>query len=155
LVGSDIRTIRLLKSLLDTLSKYDTQDLQDARLWVSELAMDAGQGSHFRFSGKRADRGKVEVIGKLPFVLLDEKYFPDIESLNTFARTLGIVIPSGHKSRNEIIGIIIADVAVMNQERLGRLRVALDKILGRARKGPISNFIREWEDVIKGTDFQR
>lgn len=152
MVDNERKTLRLLEDILRVIEKYDATTIKNAHLEVSSI-LDKESSTNSEYLAN-PNKSKTEVIGKMPFALLNKKYFPNANSLYDFANTLEIKIPAGNKSRNEIIGIIITGVADMNDLQMGKLRIALDKTFGRTKNGEVSTFIKEWEDVIKNLDIK-
>jgi hypothetical protein len=99
------------------------------------------------------DKDKQQLVGMLPYVLLDKKYFPTNDLLALFAKNnLKITIRHYEKrSRNEILGTIIAEVVEKEPEQIALFIKALNKILGKDKKGEVSNFFLEWDRVIRET----
>ena len=104
---------------------------------------------------RRANKYKLDVIGSLPFLLLNKKYFPTTESLLKFAKTSGIHIPKGHKSRAEILGIIITNVAKLDEDSMSQFREALNQMLQKTETKEIDNFFLEWEKTIRSIKFEK
>jgi hypothetical protein len=97
---------------------------------------------------------KALLIGKLPMVLLSIEYFPDNDSLISFSdKSLGLPMPKGHRSRKEIIGIIITEVAKLKPEKIEQFRKVLDQVMEKKPKGQRS-FFEEWDKTIKEMRFK-
>lgn len=100
-----------------------------------------------------SDRDKIDIIGGLPFLLLNKNYFKDRESVTLFAERY-LNIPSkkllGRKrSTRELLGIIVAEVYTMESKRLSEFRNALTHVLDRVEKGEVRDFFTEWDEAIK------
>jgi hypothetical protein len=103
-----------------------------------------------RFHTKNEEEEKNILIGELPMVLLSKKYFPDNKTLIEFAATsLGLPISYARKrSRREIIGIIITEIAKVKTERIQEFRRALEIVLKKKIMGK-TEFFDEWEKAIR------
>lgn len=99
------------------------------------------------------DKDKKELIGFLPYALLNKKYFPSRISLVKFARkNLGIkIIFPKSKSREAIIGSIIAEVANKDPKHISILVDALKRIMGKQTNEEIKDFFTEWDKIIRET----
>jgi len=108
------------------------------------------------FFPNEKDKDKFSLIGKLPTVLLSKKYFPDNKALIDFAKTsLELPISIRRKrSRREIIGIIITEVANLDPRKISDFRKVLDKVLSK-RPSTRESFFKEWERAIKSISFRR
>lgn len=100
------------------------------------------------------EKDKVSLIGKLPSALLSMNYFPNNEALVKFSEeSLGITMPKGHRSRKEIIGIIVIEVAKLNPQKITQFINVLDRVLKRKPEGEKS-FFEEWDKVIREMQFR-
>jgi len=103
---------------------------------------------------ERLEDDKMQLIGKLPMILLSTEYFPDNETLINFSeKSLGLIMPKGHRSRKEIIGIIVTEVAQLNPKRIEEFRRITDQVMGKKPKGQRS-FFEEWDKAIKEMQFR-
>jgi len=102
------------------------------------------------------ERDKFSLIGKLPMVLLSKEYFPDNKALIDFAReSLELPVSIRRKrSRREIIGVIITEVASLDSKKISEFRKILDEVLSK-RPTTRESFFKEWEKAIKSLKFQR
>jgi len=85
-------------------------------------------------SGDKASKNsniKKELIGSLPSILIDKKKFPTNESIVKLAeKSLGINILNWKKrSRNEIIGVLISELANKRPEELYLFREAWNNFI--------------------------
>lgn len=101
-------------------------------------------------SGKKPENTLRLLIGELPTVLLSQKFFPDNQSLGEFSkRSLNLNISASRKrSRREIIGIIITEVAKLEPRKLESFRRALNIVLKKKPKGR-TDFFDFWEKTIR------
>lgn len=70
------------------------------------------------------------LVGALPTVFSDDRYFPTNEDLAEFAsQALNLPVPRWEKrSRYELIGLIVCETVKLNDDRLARLVNALSRI---------------------------
>ncbi len=150
------RLLRYLSALYADIEKLakDTRSLQDRARDLELVITDRsvrGTSDADLYSGI-AERGKLDLVGKLPMTLVSKRHFPTTDSLKAFAGTLGLTIPlrpSGRMSRNELVGAIVVWIAGLPDSRMPELREALDKVFRKTRETPTSNFVSEWENVIR------
>lgn len=141
------------KQLIDDILKIDRNQLRELRNMLVHMTSNQSIILTPKKSKKPPNKEIVELVGTLPFVLLDKKYFPDNKSLVTFAeKHLNIKATSApSRGRNEIIGTIIAKISEKNKKDISDFATALNKILGKQEKGDIKNFFTEWSRVISET----
>jgi len=145
--------IQLIDCLLK-IKKTDLKNLKAILLNTNEGTLNKNK-KYYMYMKRKTEKDKLDVIGSLPFLLLNKKYFPTTESLLKFAQSNNITIPRGHKSRAELLGIIITSVAKLDKVRLGEFREALDKMLRKVETKDIDNFFLEWEKTIRDMEFNR
>lgn len=94
---------------------------------------------------------KRRLIGIIPSLLLNKQYFPTNELISQFAtKNLGLAIPGvAKKSREEIMGRIIAEIDKQEEDTINRLIKVLDEILGKEEKGEVKDFFLEWDKAIR------
>jgi len=141
--------------LIDYLLKIKKTDLKNIRAILLDTDEGALNKRYYVYMKKETKKDKLEVIGSLPFLLLNKKYFPTTESLLKFAQSNNITMPRGHKSRAELLGIIITSVAKLDKVRLREFREALNKMLKKVETKNIDNFFLEWEKTIRDMEFNR
>jgi len=98
------------------------------------------------------DRSNKELlIGILPSMLMSEKYFPSNEDINIFSKkNLGIRIPQADKkSRPDLIGRIVAELAKMDEEEIQTFRRTLDLALEKTKWVNEDDFYEKWSNLIK------
>jgi hypothetical protein len=150
-----------LRLLINTILNMDRNDLRRLQNLLNNIAhipsfnadtnlLDLKESSKWRNSS--VDKDKQQLVGMLPYVLLDKKYFPTNDLLSLFAKkNLGIDIKYyKKKSRNEILGTIVAEVVKKNPSQIHLFIQALNKIIGKEKKGEVRNFFLEWDKVIRG-----
>jgi hypothetical protein len=137
-----------LTVMIDYLLNLDRNGLKKIRNKLTHLNEFYDSKAH---TEKESTDQKLQLIGSLPFVLLDRTYFPTNEMLVEFAkRNLDVdIVHARKRSRNEIIGTIIAEISNKDQRHLTILTAALHKILGKKEKGEIKNFFLEWDKIIR------
>ena len=75
------KSAELLDRIIQLMTQFSRADFEDLRDAISQNTADKqSPNSGIRFEVSEKDAGKVDVIGKLPFVLLDKKYFPNSSS---------------------------------------------------------------------------
>lgn len=105
-------------------------------------------------NNERLRQDKELLIGKLPTVLLSTEYFPNNESLVRFSEnSLKILLPKGHRSKKEIIGIVVTEIAKLDSKKITEFMNILDRVMEHKPKGE-QNFFEEWEKVIKDIRFR-
>ena len=91
-----------------------------------------------------------ELIGSLPFLLLNESIFEKNLDIARFAEKLGIKIPSPEKKKKEdIIGRVIASVAKFNSNKITELNLIIGELNQTQKSSNKNNFFTDWEDAIK------
>lgn len=158
---NDKITIKRVNDLIDSLSKIDKNDLRYLKVLLSNLGQFRDL-DHFQdkeeFLDKDikkgylslADKNKIEIIGGLPFLLNNKNYFPSSESIKKFSEDiLHIEIPKGNKTRPELIGIIIVNIAELESFETQRINNALNAVIKNVKKGNTKNIFLEWEKAIK------
>lgn len=141
------------KQLIDDILKIDRNQLREIRNMLVHFT-DTSQSISSSKKSKKIPKNEIlNLIGSLPFVLLDKKIFPDNKTLVMFAeKNLNIKVTSApSRGRNEIIGTIIAKISEKNKKDILDFSTALNKILGKQEKGVIKNFFTEWNRVISET----
>ena len=114
------RFVEELSWLLDTYSNIDFKSLAASIDFFSEtersFSRHVPKNPNIRF-----------LVGALPTIFTDEKYFPANEDLAEFAsEALNLSIPRWEKrSRFELVGIIVCETVKLNDEKLTRLVDAL------------------------------
>lgn len=156
----DDKNYEKLRLLIETILNMDRTDLRKLQNLLNNVAHSPNLNVNrfYRDSNilglkeSSKDRDKQQLIGKLPYVLLDKKYFPTNDLLFLFAKkNLGIDIKyHKKKSRDAILGTIIAEVVKKDPDHISMFIQALNKIIGKERKGEVSNFFLEWDKVIRG-----
>jgi len=147
--------IKLVEYLIK-IKKTDLRNIKNILLsiYANEQATDTNK-KYQKYVKRKTEKDKLDVIGSLPFLLLNKKYFPTTESLLKFAESNNLNIPKGHKSRAELLGIIITNVAKLDKIKLEEFKRALDKMLKKAETKNIDNFFLEWEKTIREIEFNR
>lgn len=109
----------------------------------------------YRRVTKREDAVRL-LIGELPVVLLSKKFFPDNRSLIEFAQTsLNLPISLTRKrSRREIIGVIITEVAKLDLNKIRAFRETLSVVLQKQPKSR-TDFFDFWEKTIRSMPIGR
>jgi len=145
-----------LIEFIDLLSKVDKKELTQLKEVISSLSNESQGGNDFQAKDNRrgylslADKNKIEIIGGLPFLLNDTKYFPSSESIKKFSEDiLNIDIPKGNKTRPELIGIIIVKISELQSFETQRINNALNAVMKNVKKGGEKNIFLEWEKAIK------
>jgi len=89
------------------------------------------------------------LIGTIPFLLLNQSYFEKNQDIAVFARSLGIHIPSPEKKKREdMIGRIVSAIATFDNRMIDRLNDAITTIKRSGFRGK-SSFFLEWEKAIR------
>jgi hypothetical protein len=142
---------------LNKLEKSDLRQLKELILSYSNRSPNELQDrNEFRRKDIRkgylslADKNKIEIIGGLPFLLNNTDYFPSSESIRKFSEDiLHIKIPRGNKTRPELIGIIIVNIAELKSFETQRINNALNAVIKNVKSGSTKNIFLEWEKAIK------
>lgn len=153
---NDKKNIENLLDIIDLLSKINKNDLKQLKdVLLKMINQSRPQNDFISKDSKRgylslADKNKIEIIGGLPFLLNDEKYFPSSESIKMFSENiLNIKIPKGNKTRPELIGIIIVKIAELQSFETQRINNALNAVIKNVKSGSNKNIFLEWEKAIK------
>jgi hypothetical protein len=89
------------------------------------------------------------LIGTIPFLLLNQNIFERNQDIANFAQSLGIHIPSPEKKKREdMIGRIVSAIASFDEKKIIELNKAL-KLNKKSVKNDKSNFFKDWEIAIK------
>lgn len=142
--------------LIDLLSKVEKKELARLKGIILSLSNDNQGGGDYKTKDNRkgylslADKNKIEIIGGLPFLLNDIKYFPSSESIKKFSENiLNISIPKGNKTRPELIGIIIVKISELQSFETQRISNALNAVMKNVKSGGEKNIFLEWEKAIR------
>lgn len=129
----------------DTLKKIDFIIREMRNKKIHEKPKTIGKKSNGITKEKR------RLIGILPSLLLDKRYFQRNDKIAEFAdKELGIKIPSHEKKRRaELMGRIIEEINKQPPEKIYKFSQAFDKILGKEEKEGISDFFIEWNKAMK------
>lgn len=149
--------LRVIEEMAYFISKIDKEQIDSVKMFLNELRYEKSIQNKLDFNSlvQDSERNKIEVIGGLPFLLLSSKYFPNIDSIKMFATNqLHIPIPRGNKSRHELIGIIISEIAKFDPEQMNKLKAVIAKVLGKVEKGEVKDFFREWDKAIGALEFR-
>jgi hypothetical protein len=140
-----------MEELIDTILCINRADLKQLRNTLAHMQKNSGIVSTISDSlleKSSSDEDKRLLIGMLPYVLLDKKYFPT----NNLLVILGIYLKFSEKrSREEIIGMIIAEVIKKHSQEIKIFRKALEKIIGKKKKYKTTDFFWEWDKIIRET----
>lgn len=100
----------------------------------------------------KLNKDKKELIGNLPFILMESKYFNTNQDIVNFAEKLNIQIPQnwGKRSKEEIIGRIIVNVSNLEKSKISQLNMILNQMLVKVETGIMKDdFFWEWDQTIK------
>jgi len=93
------------------------------------------------------------LIGSIPFILLDKTIFQKNMDVVEFANKIGIDVPRGEKKKiDEIVGIVIVAIKEFPPSRIATLNQAILKLKARpsnANKKDKKSFFEAWDKVIK------
>ncbi len=90
------------------------------------------------------------LIGTVPFLLLNQQIFEKNQDIADFAKKLNIDIPTPEKKKREdIIGRIVSAIASFDNKSIATLNSAIKTIKKSDIKKGKSNFFKDWENVIK------
>lgn len=130
------------------LDKYTKQELVSLIEEISFLIGKLNQNKNQKSSGRKDDLE--ELIGSLPFLLLNEKIFEKNLDIARFAEKLGIEIPSPEKKKKEdIIGRVISSVSKFNKSKISELNSIISELNHTKKSNSKNNFFMDWEDAIK------
>jgi hypothetical protein len=131
-------TIYMLLDLLDSLSK--TSQSHPQFIHIDQLVFNDVKNEIFNLLNQPKDSvnkldKKTELIGILPYVLIDKNKFPANEDIVRLAnKSLNLEISRWEKrSRDELIGIIIAKIALKDENELEKFFAAWKEFI-RANK---------------------
>lgn len=90
------------------------------------------------------------LIGTIPFLLLNQQIFEKNQDIAEFAKKLNISIPSPEKKKREdIIGRIVSSIAKFDARKITELNFAIRALKKSDMKKGKSNFFKDWENAIK------
>lgn len=91
------------------------------------------------------------LIGSIPFILLDKKIFQKNMDVVEFADRIGVIITSGEKKKlSEIVGRIIEAIKGFPPNRITLLNQTISQLkASSASKKDKVSFFEEWDRVIK------
>ncbi len=97
------------------------------------------------------DQYKRRLVGNLPYVLLDKKYFSTNNLLVKFAqKNLKLNIKFARsKSRDALIGSIIVEVVKKDPIEIRKFYRAIQRIIGKDETVGVKDFFGEWNKIIK------
>lgn len=99
---------------------------------------------------KDKDKDLENLIGTIPFLLLDEKIFQKNIDITEFAKKIGVFIPSADKKKKEdIIGRIIVSISKFNGFKINELNKIIKKLNSSTTPKNKSNFFKNWDLAIK------
>jgi len=103
------------------------------------------------FDNSRNRKNDLEdLIGTIPFLLLNQQIFEKNQDIADFANKLGIKIPSPEKKKKEdIIGRVVSAIAKFDRKKIYELNIAIKSLKRSDVKKGKSNFFKDWEDAIK------
>jgi hypothetical protein len=126
----DLRSIKkFLEELFWVLSANSNIDF---RAVVDNIDVLTGNASDPRLAKYVSKNPNIHfLVGTLPIIFSDEKYFPTNEDITEFAlEALNLPISRWEKrSRYELIGLVVCETAKLNDQRLVKLVDVLSKIL--------------------------
>jgi len=139
-----------LRQLIEIIQNIDRNELRRLQNLLNQM-QEGKLRQDLSLRENLKDKDKQQLIGLLPYVLLDKRYFPTNDLLVMFAKKyLGIEIKHYEKrSRNEILGTIIAEVVNKKPEQIKLFVEALNRIMGK-EKTVRGDFFTEWDKVIRG-----
>jgi hypothetical protein len=91
------------------------------------------------------------LIGSIPFILLDKKIFQKNMDVVEFADKIGVIISSGEKKKlSEIVGRIIEAIKEFPPNRISLLNQTISHLKkSSTSKKDKASFFEEWDRVIK------
>lgn len=97
------------------------------------------------------------LIGSIPFILLDKTIFQKNQDVVEFASRIGIDIISGEKKKiDEIVGRITVAIKEFPPSKIIRLNQAIAQLKEKtstSKKRDKISFFQEWDKVIKNMNF--
>lgn len=150
----DDKKYEQIQALVDTILRIDRNDLKQLRNMLNKIQHPITTKDYdLTLEESSKDKDKQQLIGVLPYVLLDKKYFPTNNLLVIFAkRNLQINLKNPEKkSRDEILGSIIVQVVKKDPKQIRMFYNALKQIIGKEKSGKVEDFFWEWDKVIKET----
>lgn len=146
-MGNNISKSRKLLNLINAVNQINKSDIE----LLEKLLSHTNVESFEKIPLKELNKDKKELIGKLPFILMETKYFNSNQEIVSFAEKININIPTNweKRSKEEIIGRIVVSVSKFEPNKLEKLNRILNEILGRVEQGVVSDFFLEWDRVIK------
>ncbi len=137
----------LVRSSNESLIKVNKDELKNVKSEIFEMI-------HPEYSSTdNKSLNKKNLIGSLPFVMMDKKKFPSNESIIRLAeKSLHFSLPNWEKkSREEIIGRVIADIALKDEHKLKVFYDAWNKFISseeEQQKGAKQDFVKTWLDFF-------
>jgi len=138
---------------------------EELRKLISEIVRDALESQkpikkkispkHYSNTARNFDEGDhlENLIGSIPFILLDKKIFEKNMDVVEFADKIGIKITRGEKKKiDEIVGIVIVAINEFPPSRIKQLNEAISKLKIQTKQPSKKNktsFFEEWDKVIK------
>lgn len=110
---------------------------------------------HYSYQGNSSNQSnEVEnLIGSIPFILLDKSIFQKNMDVIEFASKIGIDIQSGEKKKlDEIVGRIIVAIKEFPPTKIASLNQAILQLKSKpihTSKKDKKSFFEEWDKVIK------
>ena len=149
------------EKLLELLSKIPTSEFKTMRNYIRNEDLSNKnnlRNSEFIKNQNKSmlkdDNEKRELIGSLPYILTNLKYFPTNESIVSFAKKIEVSIPHWQKKqKSEILGRIIIEILKFEPEKIKQFNQAMRSLSIKADRGEVSDFFNEWDNVIKNVQF--
>jgi hypothetical protein len=130
--------------LYEQRNKPYNSHLLDDQLYIDHIYPQKNKG--------KLNKDKKELIGNLPFILMESKYFSTNQDIVNLAVRLNIPIPKNwaKRSKEEIIGRIIVNVSNLEKNKISQLNMILNQILKKVEDGTLKDdFFLEWDRTIK------
>lgn len=132
------------------INKLSKSELIERLRQIGELTLFTSNEKNLSSNSNRSDLE--ELIGSLPFLLLNEQLFEKNIDISNFAKKLGIDIPTPEKKKKEdLIGRIIVSIAKFDVRKLNNLNNIIKNIESSSKINK-NNFFNEWEIAIKSID---
>ena len=132
------RAAMALEEILWALKKPKLEALQDAVDILQAIATDSVSNLVISRDYKSTDPNKHFLIGVLPRLLQDKRWFPLNDDIVEFANgALGLEMKKSlfdKRSRYEIIGKVVCETDTLDEQQLTGLVMALEKIIGNKDK---------------------
>ncbi|MCR5888901.1 hypothetical protein LRS06_14220 [Hymenobacter sp. J193] len=142
--------IKVLEAISQVIESPSAQKSQKEEFfWDGHIKNRAIIKRSNRYIAEDIDSDLSNLIGVIPFFLLNENIFQKNQDLSDFAKRLDIQVPfAGKRGKEEIVGRIISQIARFDIIKLKQLNAIMDQLTFNPPKEDKNSFFSAWDDII-------